>query len=299
MLDYFCNFFKGKKPRGDVSQKISASKRKLLARELSSYDAVVITGGSSGIGRGFIEVLDDICHVRLCNISRNVPSGLENRSDFLHISCDLANSAALDSAFREVCSFIYLHKNKEKCSKNPKILLINNSGFGAYGEFPAPDIDRNCQMIDLNVRALTRLCGLFHPLIASGGGAIINIASTAAFQACPQLSVYAATKSYVLSFTMAIGYELNRSGCKCLCVCPGPTSSNFFAAAGFNSPPLPGGFGHKPCDVAIGAYTALAKGKNLKVIGLLNSAQTALVRLLPMNFVLSMSGFVLKRIRKT
>ena len=278
MLDYFCNFFKGKKPRGDVSQKISDSRRKLLARELSSYDAVVITGGSSGIGRGFIEVLDDICHVRLCNISRNVPSGLENRSDFLHISCDLANSAALDSAFREVCSFIYLDKNKEKCSKNPKILLINNSGFGAYGEFPSPDI---------------------HPLIASGGGAIINIASTAAFQACPQLSVYAATKSYVLSFTMAIGYELNRSGCKCLCVCPGPTSSNFFAAAGFNSPPLPGGFGHKPCDVAIGAYTALAKGKNLKVIGLLNSAQTALVRLLPMNFVLSMSGFVLKRIRKT
>ena len=101
-----------------------------------------------------------------------------------------------------------------------------------------------------------------------------------------------------LSFTLAIGYELNRKGCKCLCVCPGPTSSNFFAAAGFDSPPLPGGFGHVPLEVAIGAYTALAKGKNLKVIGLLNSVQAALVRLFPINFVLSMSGFVLKRVRK-
>ena len=298
MLGDFCKIFKDKKADGAVLSKLSKTKRELIRRELSSYDAVIITGGSSGIGRGFIEVMDDICHVKLCNISRNFPSELRNRSDFLHIPCDLVNPAALDSAFREVCSFIYLDKNKGKCSKNPKILLINNSGFGAYGEFPAPDINRNCQMIDLNVRALTRLCGLFHPLIISGGGSIINIASTAAFQACPQLSVYAATKSYVLSFTLAIGYELNRKGCKCLCVCPGPTSSNFFAAAGFDSPPLPGGFGHVPLEVAIGAYTALAKGKNLKVIGLLNSVQAALVRLFPINFVLSMSGFVLKRVRK-
>jgi len=277
--------------------KISKSKLRLLQGELSSYDAVVITGGSSGIGRGFIKVLDSICHVKLCNISRNFPEDLKGRLDFLHVCADLQNPESINIAFREVCAFIYLDENKQKSSKKPKILLINNSGFGSYGEFPLPSIERNCDMIDLNVRALTKLCGLFMPIIEAGRGSIINIASTAAWQACPQLCVYAATKAFVLNFTLGLSYEMKLRGCKCLCVCPGPTTSNFFSAAGFDSPPLPSGFGHAPDDVALAAFTALAKGKNLQIVGFINTLQTLIVRYLPLNFVLNISGSILKRIR--
>ena len=86
-------------------------------------------------------------------------------------------------------------------------------------------------------------------------------------------------------------------GCKCLCVAPGPTSSNFFKAAGFDTPPLPSGFGHKPFDVAYAALDALAKNKSLKVVGKLNKLQTAAVKFIPLGLLTRISGLVLSKIR--
>lgn len=281
---------------------------KRTVSELRSYDAVVISGASSGIGEGFVRVLDAVCFPKLCNLSRSFPSLLYDRQNFLNVPCDLRKTSEISSAFEKICSWLELPDLTEGCEsasapgklavKVPKILLINNAGFGAYGDFPSPSIGRNCDMIDVNARALTELCGLFMPYIALGGGAIINISSTAAFQACPQLSAYAATKAYVKSFSLSLWYELRKSGAKCLCVCPGPTSSNFFSAAGFNSPPLPSWFGHCPDDVAISAYRALSKGMPIKVVGLLNSLQAFFVRFVPLRVLTAISGAVLSRIRK-
>ena len=142
------------------------------------------------------------------------------------------------------------------------------------------------------------MCGLFLPEIAAGRGGIINVASTAAFQACPQLSVYAATKAFVKSFSMSLSDELRGSGCKCLCVCPGPTSSMFFKSAGFDSAPLPKWYGHKPEDVALAAFAALSRDAEIVVVGLLNCVQTLLVRLLPERLLLRVSGAVLRRVRR-
>jgi short-subunit dehydrogenase len=263
-----------------------------IARELRKYNAVIITGASSGIGRGFVEFIDQYADVKLCNLSRSFPTYLKDRKNFLNVPCDLQKDEEIISAIPKILEFIGADGESP-----PKILLINNSGFGAYGEFPAPSTSRNCDMVDLNVRAIVRLCGELLPVIKAGKGSVINIASTASFQPCPQLSGYAGTKSFVKTFTLGLSYELKKAGCKCLCVCPGPTSSNFFKSAGFNSPPLPSGFGHKPNDVAKATFKALAKNRTLVTVGFINTCQAILTRFIPTNLLVNLSGKVLDKIR--
>ena len=177
------------------------------------------------------------------------------------------------------------------------MLLVNNAGFGLYGPFPEPNIGRNTDMISLNVSALTRLCAEFLPIIKRGRGSIINISSVAAFEPCPVLAVYAATKAYVKSLSLSLSYELGKFGCKCLCVCPGPTSSNFYKTAGFDEPPLSCGLWNVPVDISHAAYAALAKGKVLLVVGFQNRLLEFLSRILPTRFMLTCSGMILERVR--
>jgi len=264
----------------------------LIAEELSGYDAVVITGASSGIGEAFAALIRSVSDVKICNISRTPPSFVLDTKRFLHVPCDLKEIEKNPEVLEKVLEFVGTSGKKA-----PRVLLINNSGFGAYGVFPEPSIERNCEMIDLNVRALTYLCGKFMPILRAGKGSIINIASTAAWLPCPQLAVYAATKAYVMSFSLALSYEMKKFGGKCLCVCPGPTSTKFFSAAGFGTPPLPTGFGHKAVDVAQAGLGALANGKNLIIVGFVNNLQALLTRVMPVNLLLKISGAVLDRVR--
>jgi hypothetical protein len=116
-------------------------------------------------------------------------------------------------------------------------LLVNNAGFGLVGRFSMQEPRRLRQMIDLNCGALTELCRAVAPqMVGRGSGAILNVASTAAFQAGPGMAVYFATKAYVLSFTEALHEELRRHGIKVSCLCPGPTATEFGEVAGFGGP---------------------------------------------------------------
>ncbi len=264
-------------------------------KEVAKYDVVIITGASSGIGECFAEVVLEAFEnaqkqAKIFNLSRS-KTKFEDLANFKSIECDLSDEQSLASAVTIVKNDISSFK------KDAKILLINNSGFGTYGEFPQPNISRNLQMIDLNVRALTAMCAGFLDDIKNYGGAIINIASTASFQACPYLSVYAATKAYVKHLSLALSYEIGNSA-KCLCVCPGPTSSMFFKAAGFDNAPLPAGFGHKPIDVVKCAFKSLKKNKKIVVVGKLNNLQAFVVSLLPTRLLLKVSGIILRKIRK-
>ncbi len=111
--------------------------------------------------------------------------------------------------------------------------LINNAGFGATGRFVDTTRERLLEMIDLNVRSLTDLCRLVLPaMIARKRGGILNVASTAAFQAGPYAAVYYASKAYVLSLTEALHHEAKGSGVKVSALCPGPTATEFFEVAG-------------------------------------------------------------------
>jgi uncharacterized protein len=110
--------------------------------------------------------------------------------------------------------------------------LINNAGFGLAGRFDRQEPARQSAMIDLNIRAVTELARAVLPaMVARGGGGILNVASTAAFQAGPNMAVYYATKAYVLSLTEALHQELKGSGVRVSALCPGPTATEFFDVA--------------------------------------------------------------------
>lgn len=112
--------------------------------------------------------------------------------------------------------------------------LINNAGFGDYGQFSDRPLDKQLAMIQLNITVLTELTGLFLPAMKQrSSGTIINISSMAGFQPLPYMSVYAATKAFVLNFTEALWAENKDSGVNILALCPGPTESEFFKRAEF------------------------------------------------------------------
>lgn len=112
-------------------------------------------------------------------------------------------------------------------------VLVNNAGFGTKGAFVEIDADRVTQEVQLNVLALTELTRAFLPgMVQRRRGTVVNISSTAAFQPLPTMAVYAATKAYVLALGQALWEEVRGSGVDVVTVCPGPTETEFFAAAG-------------------------------------------------------------------
>ncbi len=114
--------------------------------------------------------------------------------------------------------------------------LINNAGFGLNGRFATLPLERQVEMIDLNVRALTELTARVLPQMrARRAGAILNTASTAAFQSGPGMAVYFATKAFVLSFSEALHQELKGSGIRVSALCPGPVATEFAQVAGVTS----------------------------------------------------------------
>src|SRR5205807_6931432 len=111
-------------------------------------------------------------------------------------------------------------------------LLINNAGFGSMGDFATLDLERELNMIDLNVRSLVEMTYRFlAPMRERKGGAIINLASTAGFQPVPYMATYAAAKAFVLSFSEALWEENRPYGIKVMALCPGVTETGFFEAA--------------------------------------------------------------------
>ncbi|HYI49907.1 MAG TPA: SDR family oxidoreductase [Allosphingosinicella sp.] len=191
----------------------------------------LITGASAGLGAEF---------ARQCAVRGEALALVARRRDRLealkaelggdvHIfAADLALPGAAESLIAELAA-----------EGLTVATLINNAGFGLAGKFAERPLERQREMIDLNVRTLTELCRLVLPAMrAAGKGAILNIASTAAFQPGPNMAVYYATKAYVLSFTEALHHELKGTGIKVSALCPGPTHSEFSDVADSHSPTL-------------------------------------------------------------
>ena len=159
--------------------------------------------------------------------------------------------------------------------------LINNAGFGLGGRFAELALERQREMIDLNVRTLTELCRLVLPgMIERGRGAILNVASTAAFQPGPNMAVYYASKAYVLSFTEALHHELRRKGIKVSALCPGPTATEFFDVAGVADSIL-ARFSADSAGVVRAGLRGLERNKAVVIPGLGNKVGAQGARFLP------------------
>lgn len=160
--------------------------------------------------------------------------------------------------------------------------LVNNAGFGLYGLFVETDLQKELDMLQVNLVALTHLTKLFLPgMVERGQGYVLNLSSIAAFEPGPLMAVYYATKAYVLSFSEAIAHELRNSGVTVTALCPGPTRTPFVKLAGVEGTRA-FRWGAMNADVVaeIG-YRGLMQGKAVVIPGAANKVATRLVRLAP------------------
>ena len=244
----------------------------------------VVTGASGGLGEEYARELarqgSDVVLVarRLDKLER-----LAGELTALHgiqtmaLQCNLSDPAERASLIATLDS-LEVHT------------LVNNAGFASMGLFSDQERSRITREVELNVVALTELTHAVLPRMVEGGrGAIINVASTAAFQPIPHMAAYAATKSFVLSFTSGLWGELRGTGVRAVCICPGPTDTSFFDNAGNGSVMKRR---RRPEQVVTSTFAALRAGKPYVVDGMSNKVVAQLARFLPTALLVRASTWV-------
>jgi uncharacterized protein len=263
-----------------------------LREMLSEYSVIVVTGGSSGIGKAFIEHAWKLNpEVVICNLSRRTPSIFWHQLNARQVSVNLADAGALGAAADEVSNYL------REAAPMGKVMLINNSGFGGYGRVDELGREHQLEMIDVNVRAVVDITARLLPVLRERGGAVVNIASTAAFQPTAHMATYGATKAFFLHWSLALNEELRGSGVRALAVCPGPTATEFFKRAGLKQGAVSDRWGQTADDVALEAFGALARGRAQVVCGWGNWALSALAARLPKPLAARIGAAVLVKFR--
>jgi uncharacterized protein len=230
-----------------------------------AQQTALVTGASSGIGAAFARalaarganlVLAARSADRLEALARELSAG--HGVQAVAVPADLAHPGAGPELAREL--------DRRGLAVD---VLVNNAGFATYGPFESIAAERERDEVQLNVAALVDLCHAFLPgMLSRRRGAIVNVASTGAFQPVPYMAVYGATKAFVLSFSEALWFEARGRGVSVLALCPGPTETRFFEAANVAD----GVFGarERPEVVVEQALRALARGRSFVVPGLRN-----------------------------
>ena len=255
---------------------MSATSTSLSARKQA---ITLITGASGGIGEALAHefardgqplalVARDVAELQ--RVANDLRKGFGVK--VMVIAADLQDpsaSAQIQDAL--AAERVYVHT------------LVNNAGFGLKGDVAEMDREGQLAMLDLNVRALTELTHRFlAPMLDRSAGAILNVASTAAFQPGPRMAVYYASKSYVLSFTEALAHELKNTGVSISALCPGPTPSGFQARANMEDARLVTMMPTTSVgQVAKAGYKGLKKGKRVIIPGFTNALLARSAPLIP------------------
>lgn len=255
-------------------------------------DVILITGASGGIGEAIVNRLAERKQ-NLLLVARNAQKLEEQclklctefgiRADF--IAADLSKADTAQHIFEEA----------QRRGLNVT-MLINNAGIGSGGEFSTLTLKSELDLIQLNISSLVALTHLFlPPMQKRKDGAIINVASMAAFMPIPYMATYAASKAFVRSFTQAITQECSPYDVRVMLFCPGLTKTNFNSAAGIDneigkglSSDYQNAPTQTPQEVAEEVMRALEKKKQVAVSGIMNRMAANLVALLPNPFITRM-----------
>ncbi len=239
----------------------------------------LVTGASSGIGRELARLaardrLDVVLvarrRERLAELAQELTTRFGVTAEI--VVADLAEPGTAQRVF-QIAS-----------ARNGGVdFLVNNAGIGVHGLFAETPLDRELEMLRINVLALTELTKYcVTGMIERRGGRILNVASTAAFQPGPLMAVYYATKAYVLSFTEALAEELSGTGVTATALCPGPTRTEFQEKAGFGDVPLlRGPLVWDAASVARVGWDGAKRGKRVVVPGFANRVLALGARLSP------------------
>lgn len=245
---------------------------------------VLITGASSGIGASMARIFAKGGH-ELILVSRDKKK-MEELRDELNIE---AKIIVMDLASTFNCMKLYNRVKKDNID-----ILVNNAGFGVFGPFDTTNLDRELDMIDLNIKAVHILTKMFlKDFKEKNSGYILNVASTAGFLSGPLMATYYATKGYVLKLTEAIYEELRRekSNVYIGALCPGPVSTNFNEVAGVK-------FGVKPLSsdfVAEYAIKNMLAGKTIIIPGFMVKTGVFMSRILTRKQILKLTYSIQKK----
>jgi uncharacterized protein len=238
----------------------------------------VVTGASSGIGRELAIRLaragfEPLLVARRADKLKETAAAVEAAGGKAHLMATDVNAArAADDVLAVAAS-----------AGTPEV-LVNNAGFATYGAFAGQDRAENLRMLDTNVRALTDFTAAFLPgMLGRRSGYVLNVASTAGFQAIPWNAAYAASKAYVLSLGESLAFELKGTGVSCTTLCPGPTLSEFWKVGGYKEKglELPGALMMSAGKVADLGVRGMLRRKPVVVTGLSNQAGAVGGRLVP------------------
>lgn len=250
----------------------------------------VVTGASSGIGLDIARQLAERgYHLVLVARSKETLQKVQNelqRSDLevRIVALDLALPKSPES----------LVKQTDAWNIVPEV-LVNNAGIGTYGTFLDSSLADAQAMLDLNITALAQLSHLYGQRMQKvGGGYMLQIASVAAFQPLPSYAIYAATKSFVLSFSRSLNFELKAYGMSSTALCPGPTATSFFAKAHHTLSRSIERLMMKSEDVARQGLEAMFARQETHVSGFVNKISSNLPRLIPGPLLVRGAAFFMK-----
>jgi short-subunit dehydrogenase len=249
----------------------------------------LVTGASSGIGADIARSLAARGHgvtlvARRTERLESLAGELRDRHGVRAetVGCDLGEADARQRMRAEV----------EERGLTVEV-LVNNAGFGSAGRFERLEPERELDMVRLNVEAVVDLCGRYvSELVRRGRGAVLNVASTAAFQPLPRQATYAASKAFVLAFTDALHEELSATGVTATTLCPGPAKTEFMTSAGIDWEGLPDFLWSDSASVAEAGVKGLEKGRRVVVPGPLNRAGALGGQHAPRGLLLRVAGKV-------
>lgn len=241
----------------------------------------LITGASSGIGEAFAH--------ELAKQGMNLVLTARSHQKLVSLASYLSKTYAIktyvvaaDLTDPKTPQYIYNFLQTNELGID---LLINNAGFGKWTHFLDENDQTYAQMLELNINAVVKLSHLLLPdMLTKGEGGIINVASTGAFQPCPYIAVYAASKAFVLSFSEALYGEYSKKGITVTALCPGNTETGFQKTANADTRSMASESAEAVAKLGLKAFM---DDKNFIVTGVSNYFQSFIPRLLPRKKVIN------------